>query len=659
MTESEAKSRISDLSAQLKYHSILYYVEDNPEIEDYEYDMMMRELRSLEAEFPQYSYEDSPTKVVGGVAEKQFSEVLHKVKMESLLDAFSFEELLDFDRKLQNEFDGIQYSVEPKIDGLSVSLEYSNGRFVRGSTRGDGSVGENVSANLMTIKNIPKTISFLGDLEVRGEVYMPHDSFLKLVERQENMGEKIAKNPRNAAAGSLRQKNPKITAERELDIFVFNIQSISEDAPKSHIDSLDFLKKLGFNVLPSYKKCSTMQEAIDEIKKIGDSRGDLPFDIDGAVIKVDNISLRDNIGSTSKYPKWAIAYKYPPEEKETVLNNISINVGRTGALTPTAEFSPIQLAGTTVSRAVLHNEDFISEKNIQIGDTIIVRKAGDIIPEVVGVARHNENSTPFKMPEFCPSCGARVYRDEDEAAVRCPNTDCPAQLLRHLIHFASRDAMDIEGLGPAVLKQLLDNNLIKSTLDLYSLTKEDLLTLEGFGDKSADNLLSSIEKTKTNEFYRFIYALGIRHIGNKAAKLLATEFTTIDALLSASLDDIIKIDGFGNVMAEMVYDYFSMPETQNMIEAFRTVGINMMSEIDENTDKRFQGKVFVLTGTLSKFTRNEASEIIEKLGGKTSSSVSKKTDYVLAGENAGSKLDKANALSVKVISETDFEEMIK
>ena len=659
MTDLQAKKRIEELSATLRYHSILYYVEDSPEIEDYEYDVMMRELRSLEERFPQFSYDDSPSKTVGGAAAAQFTEVVHKVKMESLLDAFSFEELKDFDRKIANETDNACYSVEPKIDGLSVSLEYKNGKFVRGSTRGDGNVGENVSANLLTIKSIPKTIDFFGELEVRGEVYMPHDSFLRLVERQENLGEKTAKNPRNAAAGSLRQKNPKITAERELDIFVFNIQHISENPPKSHIESLDFLKKLGFNVLPSYKKCNTIEDAIDEITKIGENRGELPFDIDGAVIKIDDITLRDNIGSTSKYPKWAIAYKYPPEEKETILKNITVNVGRTGVLTPTAEFEPIQLAGTTVSRAVLHNEDFIAQKGIKIGDTIIVRKAGDIIPEVVGVARHNENSVPFSMPTFCPSCNSPVYRDEDEAAVRCSNTDCPAQLLRHLIHFASRDAMDIEGLGPAVLKLLLDNKLITSTLDLYSLQKSDLMQLEGFGEKSADNLLSSIEKSKENDFYRFIYALGIRHIGNKAAKLLTAEFKNIDELLNATAVQIENIEGFGSIMAESVFEYFSLPQTRKMIADFVEIGVNMQTKADENADKRFLGKTFVLTGTLEKFTRNEASEIIEKLGGKTSSSVSKKTDYVLAGENAGSKLDKANALGVLVISEEQFGEMIR
>ncbi len=658
LTEEMAKKKISELSATLKYHSIKYYVDDSPEIEDYEYDMMMRKLRSLEEEFPQFSYADSPTKTVGGVASLQFTEVVHNVKMESLLDAFSFDELLAFDGRVTAEGVNIIYSVEPKIDGLSVSLEYENGMFVRGSTRGDGVVGENVTANLMTIKSIPKKINFPGKLEVRGEVYMPHHSFMRLVERQENLGEKTAKNPRNAAAGSLRQKNPKITAERELDIFVFNIQYIEGYEIKSHIESLDFLKGLGFNVLPSYKRCKDINEAIAEIQKIGDNRGNLPFDIDGAVIKVDELALRDNIGSTSKYPKWAIAYKYPPEEKETRLENIEINVGRTGALTPTAVFTPITLAGTTVSRAVLHNQDFINEKEIGIGDTIIVRKAGDIIPEVVGVSKHSGGCT-YKMPEKCPSCGALVYREEGEAALRCTNTDCPAQLVRHLIHFASRDAMDIEGLGPAVLGLLLEKGLISSTIDLYSLKKEDICCLDGFGDKSAYNLINAIEKSKENEFYRFIFALGIRHIGNKAAKLLVERFNTIDSIISASAEEISKIDGFGDIMAQSVYDYFALEQTCQMIDKFKSIGINMVCETKQLFDLRFSGKTFVLTGTLEKYKRSDAAKIIESMGGKTASSVSKKTDFVLAGESAGSKLDKANELGVTVISESEFEEMIK
>ena len=659
MTEHEAKKRIEELSAALRYHSVKYYVDDSPEIEDYEYDMMLRELRGLEEQYPQFAAADSPTKIVGGAAAMQFSSVEHAVKMESLLDAFSFDELMAFDKRVFDEVGSVEYSVEPKIDGLSVSLEYENGLFVRGSTRGDGVTGENVTANLMTVKSIPKKIAFKGRLIVRGEVYMPHDSFLRLVERQENMGEKTAKNPRNAAAGSLRQKNPKITAQRELDIFIFNIQLIEGREVISHIESLDFLKSLGFSVLPRYKKCASINEAIAEIENIGAKRGELPFDIDGAVIKVDDIALRDNIGSTSKYPKWAIAYKYPPEEKETVLTNIEINVGRTGALTPTAEFTPITLAGTTVSRAVLHNQDFINEKGICIGDTIIVRKAGDIIPEVVGVSRHAGQNDVFKMPEICPSCGAHVYREDGEAAVRCTNTDCPAQLLRHLIHYASRDAMDIEGLGPAVLGTLLDKGLISSTLDLYSLKVEDINTLEGFGDKSAENLISAINKSKTAEFYRFIYALGIRHIGNKAAKLLVGKFNSIDAILSAKVEEIAEIEGFGLIMAQSVYDYMSMPETVKMIEKFKSIGVNMECEATALGDTRFEGKTFVLTGTLEKYKRSEAAAIIESMGGKTSSSVSKKTDYVLAGESAGSKLDKANELGVTVISEQDFEELIK
>ncbi len=659
MTEREAKQKIDELSAALRYHSVKYYVDDNPEIEDYEYDMMMRQLRALESDFPQFALSDSPTKVVGGAATLQFSEVSHAVKMESLLDAFSYEELEAFDKRVFDEAGNVVYSVEPKIDGLSVALEYENGLFVRGATRGDGVTGENVTANLMTVKSIPKKIDFKGKLIVRGEVYMSHDSFERLIERQENMGEKTAKNPRNAAAGSLRQKNPKVTAQRELDIFIFNIQLIEGREITGHVESLDFLKSLGFSVLPSYKKCNSIAEAIREIEKIGEKRGELPFDIDGAVIKVDDLAKRDDIGSTSKYPKWAIAYKYPPEEKETVLQNIEINVGRTGALTPTAEFTPISLAGTTVSRAVLHNQDFINEKGICIGDTIIVRKAGDIIPEVVGVSKHISGGEVYKMPEACPSCGARVFREEDEAAVRCTNTNCPAQLLRHLIHFASRDAMDIEGLGPAVLGTLLDKGLISSTLDLYSLKIEDINTLEGFGDKSAENLINAINKSKQNEFYRFIYALGIRHIGNKAAKLLVAEFNTIESIMNASVDQLSAIEGFGVIMAQSVVDYMALPQTAEMINRFKELGLNMSAEKAVLADERFSGKTFVLTGTLEKYKRSEAAAIIESMGGKTASSVSKKTDFVLAGESAGSKLDKANELGVAVISESEFEEMIK
>ena len=654
----DAKIRIDELTEKLKYYSNKYYMESVSEISDYEYDMLQRELIALEAEYPEYAHPDSPTINVGGsVEERLFTSVTHTVKMESLQDAFSFEELENFDNRISAEVSPI-YSVEPKIDGLSVSLEYKNGKFVRGSTRGDGLVGEDVTANLLTIDDIPKSITFLGELEVRGEVYMSHKRFLELVERQENEGLAPAKNPRNAAAGSLRQKNPKITAERKLSSFIFNIQRIVGKELSSHIQSLDFLKELGFSVLPFYYRVNGIEEAIKRVNEIGEKRGELPFDIDGAVIKLDNLSERDVFGSTSKFPKWAVAFKYPPEEKPTKLLDIEINVGRTGALTPTARFEPVSLAGTTVSRAVLHNEDFINEKDIRIGDTIIVRKAGDIIPEVIGVAEHLEGTEPYKMPEICPSCGARVTREEGEAVLRCTNAECPAQLARHLIHFASRDAMDFEGLGPAVVALLLENELVHHPYDLYTLKTEDLTALERMGEKSAENLLSAIEKSKENDLYRLIFGLGIRHIGAKAAKLVADKMQNMDAILNATAEDFAAIDGFGEIMAKSLYDFLLLPQSRELIEKFKELGLNMKSQM-VITDTRFEGMTFVLTGTLPTYKRNEAAAIIEGFGGKTSSSVSKKTTYVLAGEEAGSKLDKANALGVTIIDEAQFNEMIK
>lgn len=651
-----AKTKIEYLSETLKYHNRKYYIEDSPEIEDFLYDAMLRELEDLENEFPELKREDSPTQLVGGAVSKLFSSVVHSVKMESLQDVFNFDELRTFGEKIDTS--KTAFSVEPKIDGLSVSLEYRDGLFFRGSTRGDGEVGEDVTANLLQIKSIPKAIKFDGELEVRGEVYMPRESFIKLVERQELLGEAPAKNPRNAAAGSLRQKNPKITAERELDIFVFNIQRITGKTFESHIETLDFLKDLGFSVLPTYKKCENIEDAIAEIERIGNSRGNLPYDIDGAVVKSDNLAYRETLGSTSKFPKWAVAFKYPPEEKETVLKEIEIGVGRTGALTPTAIFDPIQLAGTTVSRATLHNQDFITSKGIAIGDTIIVRKAGDIIPEVLAVKHHNKASSVYKMPEVCPSCNSPVYREDGEAVIRCTNADCPAQLLRHLIHFTSRDAMDIEGLGPAVLEQLLEADLIHNIVDLYTLDYEKVANLERAGEKSVQNLKNAIEASKGNDLSKFLFALGIRHIGVKAGKLLSEHFGDIDAIMSATKEQFEAIDGFGSILAQSAFDFFSLESTKVMIERFKELGINLKS-LKEVKDNRFLGLTFVLTGTLPTLSRKEASDIIESFGGKTSSSVSKKTNYVLAGAEAGSKLDKANALGVTVITEEQFNEMIK
>ena len=651
-----AEQRIKELSETLKYHNRKYYIEDSPEIEDFEYDAMLRELEDLEAEFPQFKKEDSPTQMVGGAASKLFSSVVHTVKMESLQDVFNFRELRDFTQRIDTS--KTAFSVEPKIDGLSVSLEYRDGLFFRGSTRGDGEVGEDVTANLLQIETIPKAINYLGELEVRGEVYMPKESFLNLVKRQELMGEATAKNPRNAAAGSLRQKNPKITAERKLDIFVFNIQRITDKTFESHIETLDFLKSLGFNTLPTYKKCHTSDEIIAEIERIGESRGNLPYDIDGAVVKSDNLEYRKELGSTSKFPKWAVAFKYPPEEKQTVLKEIEIGVGRTGALTPTAIFDPITLAGTTVSRATLHNEDFIKEKGICIGDTITVRKAGDIIPEVLSVISHGENKKVYEMPKFCPSCNSPVFREPDEAVLRCTNADCPAQLLRHLIHFTSRDAMDIEGLGPAVLEQLLQNGLISNIVDLYTLDYEKVAELERTGEKTVQNLKNAIENSKNNDLSKLIFALGIRHIGSKAGKLLAEHFGSMQAILNAKREDFEEIEGFGSILAQSAYDFFALSDTKQMLSELERLGVNMKN-LKEVKDNRFTGLTFVLTGTLPTYSRSEATEIIESFGGKTASSVSKKTSYVLAGEEAGSKLEKANKLGVAVINEEEFKKMIE
>jgi len=656
----EAEKRIAELTKLIEYHSDRYYNQDAPEIEDYEYDMLLRELKGLEAEFPGLAFEKSPTKKVGGSANRLFAPVKHAKKMESLQDAFSFEELYDFDKRVRESGVEVVYSVEPKIDGLSVSLEYENGVFKRGSTRGDGETGEDVTANIETIRSVPRVLNgFAGNIEVRGEVYMPRESFYRLVERQENMGQKPAKNPRNAAAGSLRQKNSAITAERELDIFVFNLQDISDDANiNSHIGSLDFIKSLGIKVLPFYKKCATIDEAIDEINRIGEMRGELPFDIDGAVIKVDDFGLRKKIGSTSKYPKWAIAYKYPPEEKETQLLDIEINVGRTGVLTPTAVFCPIQLAGTSVSRAVLHNEDFIAQKDIRIGDTIIVRKAGDIIPEVLGVSAHGEGTVRYEMPQICPSCGSEVFRDKDEAAIRCSNAACPAQIFRHLIHFASKAAMDIDGMGPAVIEQLLESGLIKTPDDLYSLKAEDISALERKGERSAENLIASIEKSKSAGLARVIYALGIPHIGERAAKLLTEKYDDINSLMAAPKEDIEAIDGFGAVMAESVVEFLSLPASRRLIEGLRNHGVDMHEQRAE-TGSKLSGLTFVLTGTLPDYSRDEMKALIEAEGGKVASSVSAKTSYVVAGEAAGSKLTKAQSLGVAIINQQEMLDMMK
>lgn len=653
-----AQLRVRELRKLLEYHNYKYYVEDSPEISDYDYDVLMNELIGLETEFPVLVIPSSPTQRVGGKASGKFESVVHEVAMESLQDAFSFDELREFDRRVRERLGEVEYSVEPKIDGLSVSLEYENGELVRGSTRGDGSVGENVTSNLRTIRSIPLHMDNAPDfLEVRGEVYMSHESFLRLVARQEDMNEQPAKNPRNAAAGALRQKDPKITASRDLDIFLFNIQRIEGKEIENHIDSLDYIKSLGLKTLPFYKKCANIDEAIEEIERIGGVRGSLPFDIDGAVIKVNNLNDRKLMGSTSKFPKWAIAYKYPPEEKETILREIEINVGRTGVLTPTAVFDPIMLAGTQVSRAVLHNADFIADKDIRIRDTIVVRKAGDIIPEVVASVKHDDYSVPYSMPSVCPSCGAKVFRDEDESALKCTNTNCPAQIRRHLIHFVSRDAMDIEGLGAAVIDQLASAELITTPADIYTITAEQIASLDRLGERSANNIINAIEASKKNELYRLIFAFGIRHIGKRAAKLLAEKFGSIDAIMKADFNEINSIDGFGEIMTHSVIEYFSLPQTKEYIERLKSYGVST-SEHTVNKGTALSGYTFAITGKLPSLSREEAGEIIERNGGRVASSVSGNTDFLLAGESAGSKLLKAQNLGVRIITEDELYEML-
>ena len=659
MTLEQAQQRILELRRVIEYNNRLYYDQDAPELEDFEYDALNRELKELEAQFPQLITPDSPTQHVGGTPSGKFAKVTHAVKMESLQDAFSYEELRDFDRRVRGEGISPRYVVEVKIDGLSVSLEYENGAFVRGSTRGDGIVGEDVTKNLATIKDIPKKLLNAPEfLEVRGEVYMPHAAFEQLVEEQELNDKQPFKNPRNAAAGSLRQKDSKITASRGLSIFVFNIQQIRGKELHSHQESLDYVKQLGFVVSPRYHSFDNIDDAIAEIEAIGQMRGTLPFDIDGAVIKVDDFAQRGMLGSTNKFPRWAIAFKYPPEEKETELQQIDITVGRTGVLTPTAVFTPVQLAGTTVSRAILHNEDFIRQLDVRIGDRILVRKAGDIIPEVVAVTQHKDGSEPYQMPQVCPSCGAPAVHLEGEAALRCVNPECPAQALRNIIHFASRNAMDIDGLGKAVAAQLVSKGYVHSAADLYDLTEEQLMTLDKFKEKSARNLLNAIEASKENNLDKLLFGLGIRNIGEKAAASIAEHFRSMQAVREAGEEQLSEIDGFGAIMAQSVLAFFAKEGTGDLLGRLERAGVNMEWHGEEKTDK-LAGKTIVVTGTLPTLSRAEAEALITKNGGKASGSVSKKTAYVLAGEAAGSKLTKAQQLGIPVIDEAAFLQMIQ
>lgn len=653
----EAKKRISELTEILEKANHNYYDLDSPTLEDDEYDAFMRELRKLEQDFPELLSESSPSQRVGGSAQNTFEKVSHAVQMASLQDVFSENEVRAFYERAV-EAGASEFTVETKIDGLSVSLEYENGVLIRGSTRGDGFVGENITANLKTIRSVPlKLTEDVPFLEVRGEVYMPKESFKKLCEIQEKNGEPLPKNPRNAAAGSLRQKDSKITAERGLDIFCFNIQQARGVEFETHSESLEYLNKQGFKVIPDFRVCKTLDEILARISEIGQARLTLPFDIDGAVVKVNDLALRAEMGATAKTPKWAVAFKYPPEEKETTLNSIEINVGRTGALTPVAVFDTVQLAGTSVSRAVLHNQDYISEKDIRVGDRIVVRKAGDIIPEVVRSVSHADNSEPFHIPSICPVCNSEAVRDEDDAVIRCKNINCPAQILHSIEHFASRSAMNIDGLGEAIVEQLINADLVHTVADLYTLDIQSLTALERFGQKSAENLLSAIERSKQNELPRLIYALGIRGIGGRAA-LLCEKFGDIDGIMTASEEEISAIDGFGEVLAKSVYNAMREPHRIELINRLKELGLNMKYESKKISDV-LSGLTFVITGTLPTLKREQAKEMIEQRGGKCSGSVSKKTNYVLAGEEAGSKLTKANELGITVISEEQFLDMIK
>lgn len=665
MKKTEAKKRIEELRKTVEYHAKRYYDDDDPEISDFEYDMLMVELRNLEKEYPEFITKDSLTQKVGGTVKEGFEKVQHEVPLQSLQDIFDFDELRAFDERMKKsalEYNKeLKYVVETKIDGLSVALQYENGIFVKGATRGNGQVGEDITENLKTIKNIPQKLKEPINITVRGEVFIGKSEFEKMNEERQENEETLFANARNAAAGSLRQLDSKITASRPLDIYIFNVQKCESIDFKSHYESLRYLEKIGFNVNPVKVLCNNVDEAIVQINKIGDDRDSLTFGIDGAVIKVDDLELRELVGTTYKVPKWAIAYKYPPEKKETILKDIVCNVGRTGAITPMAILEPVKVAGSTISKTTLHNEDFIKEKDLRIGDTVVIQKAGDVIPEIVEAIKDKRtgNEKEFSMPSVCPVCGALAIREEGESARRCIGIECPAKLYRSILHFASREAMDIKGLGDAIIEELLNRKLINNIADLYDLKLEDVKTLKKDGTKFAQNLIDSINQSKQNDLDRLINALGIRHIGTKTAKQLAKKFKTMDNLENASLESFIDVDDMGEIMAKSIFEFFSQPQTKDLLQRLKQANVNMSLKENELIDDRFSNKTFVITGKLDKYSRDEVEEIIEKHGGKASSSVSKKTDYVLAGEDAGSKLTKAEGLGIKVISEEEFEEMIK
>lgn len=657
----DVREEILTLRRQLEHANFLYYVKDAPEISDFEYDALMRRLEELEAAHPEYASPDSPTQHVGGYALNTFAQVRHQVPLESLQDVFSFDELRAFGARMDGALTQTHdYSVEPKIDGLSMSLEYENGVFVRGATRGDGITGEDVTENLRTLRNLPLTLENApAKLIVRGEVYMSHEVFAALNAERELLEQPLLANPRNAAAGSVRQQDPKVAAARKLDIIIFNLQFDSDRTFAAHTETLDYLASLGFPVVP-YQRCETLDACCARIDWIGDNRETFPFDIDGAVIKINDLAQRQYLGSTAKFPRWAVAYKYPPEEKPSVVHDIVVQVGRTGVLTPKAIVEPVRLAGTTVTAATLHNQDFIDKLDVRIGDTVIVRKAGEIIPEVlrVDLTKRPEGTVPFRLPDTCPECGSPVERDPDGAAVRCTGVECPAQRLRNLVHFASREAMDIEGLGFSLAEALVNCGMVKTPADLYRLDAQTVATLDRMGKKSAENLINEIEKSKQQDLSRLLCAFGIRQVGQKAAKVLARTFGSMDAIENATPLELTAVDDIGPITAESVVSWAQNPQTQHQIRMLREAGVNMLSR-EERRDNRFLGKTFVLTGTLTKYTRDEASAIVESFGGKASSSVSKKTSYVLAGEAAGSKLDKARTLGIPVITEDEFEEMIR
>lgn len=655
----EAKQEMKQLRVQLNQAGYEYYVLDNPTMSDAQYDHMLRRLEELETAHPEYASVDSPTQRVGGQVSEGFTEVVHRVPLESLQDVFSMEELSEFDQRVRAAVGEAEYTVEPKVDGLSVALEYQNGHFIRGATRGNGLVGEDVTENLRTIRSIPLTLPEpLPTLIVRGEVFMPRTVFAALNEEREQNGESLFANPRNAAAGSLRQLDPKIAAARKLDIVLFNIQYVEGAEFLTHSETLDFLERMQFKVI-SRRLCQNVAQAQEQVTRIGENRAQYSYDIDGAVVKVNSLSLRGELGSTAKFPRWAAAFKYPPEQKESQILDITVQVGRTGVLTPKAALSPVRLAGTTVTSASLHNQDYIVEKDIHIGDTVLVQKAGEIIPEVVSVVKEKRcsGSEIYHLPDHCPVCGAPVSRDVDGAAIRCTGAECPAQLLRRLTHFASRDAMDIEGLGPAVVEGLVSAGLLKTPGDLYRITADQVAKLDRMGEKSASNLIQAIEKSKGNDLSRLLFAFGIRQVGQKAAKILAIRFRTLDALRAASVEELTQVDDIGEITAQSLWTWLRSPQSEHLMESLRSAGVNFSSNT-QPVGTKYSGKTFVLTGTLAQFSRAEATGRIEALGGKVSSSVSKKTSYVVAGDEAGSKLEKALALGVPVLTESEFLQLL-